>query len=169
MNTNMKWAMGGFGLAAMLAAGLAMGPLTPPAGPVADTEPSLADLEAKIDGIVGASGDVGDWQIAFIADRDDLDQFNAVRLAPGRVEVRSTTAYQGALALFDGPGGTIDGTGIPLNPANAIHFNYSFWESGARRAPSQLQVSSVVDNGLYIGYVTFRPDSVMQVEYRVLD
>ncbi|MHC4976512.1 MAG: phage tail protein [Planctomycetota bacterium] len=54
----------GAGVAAVAALGICFwavaGPLTPPAGPVADTSPSLADLDASISALAGAGAGPAD-------------------------------------------------------------------------------------------------------------
>lgn len=165
------WLVAGVSMSACVLAFGPLGGLEPPAGPIGETSPSLADLETKIDELAASTDLTGEWKTIFIAPRTDADQADAQLLVEGRVQVRRTTAFQGVMALFDGPGGTVDSDGVPLDASGAVHHNYNYNQggSGASFLPTQLESEVVVEDGLYLSYYTFSPSSsVFQIEYREL-
>lgn len=141
------------------------GELDPPEGPVSDTTPSLADLDAKIDAF--ATSDGRDKQILFIAPRDiGADEPDAFLLIPGPVRVHRTAVINGTAALFTAPGASVDASGVPLNPASAVHFNFNSDSSGG---PSQLALDHIFSEGVYVAYQSYGVAFVLQIEYEVLD
>lgn len=164
------WLIAGSALAGgVLAFAPISGELDPPAGPVADTTPSLADLEAKIDALGANGGALGGSKTIIIAPLDGSDQPTAALLVDGRVRIIRTTAFSAGFALFDGPGGTVQGSGVPINPAQAVHHNYQQILTDGIGIPSQLESDVIVENGLYIGYFTFRIPATILIEYQELD
>ena len=98
-------------VAGLVAGGVALGylagfgPLDPPDGPVAETSPSLADLEAQIAAIplgVGGTGLPADAFEARVVRDPTLPQGAIVEVLTGPVFLRSVIVRSGRIEVLDG-------------------------------------------------------------------
>jgi len=155
---------------------LALGPLDPPAGPVAETSPSLADLQTDLDEITlnlsGSAVTAGPFE-SFIAPNTGnfLSDLNGELIAEGRVYVHSISATFGIAAVFDGPG-TIDSNGRPQSgsPVARVYHNYVASGSGigAQYTTVTTPIEQVVENGLYAAWFARETNGFVTIRFKRL-
>jgi len=155
----------------------ALGPLDPPGGPVTPTEPSLADLEAKIDSIASdvASGDFesGPWQVFRApATGSGSSSLTAQLVAEGPVYVKSVTSFSSRVTVFDGPG-AINQDGQPLTDNWIARSLSRIGNSGSGNTVSlqseTVPVEQVVAQELRVAWFTDSGRSFVYVLYRELE
>ena len=171
--------MAGFGVGVLSAGAIALavgfGPLDPPAGPVTETSPSLADLEAKIDALgPGALGDLvaGPGEVfrapalGALGDNQQSDE-----IISGRVYVKSMTVAFCDATLFDGPG-SVGGDGRPASgdwiARNQQIFVASGNEFATQYTANTVPVEQIVENGLHIAWDSRQSAGFVYVLYRPL-
>jgi len=142
-----------------------LGPLNPPPGPVADTGPSLADLESG----TGLPGGLVEFEVFNVP---QLHQFTSnltgQEIAPGRVYVKSVTVSRGRVTLFDGPGAT-DSNGV-VTSGNVVGRIVQFPASlGSTRETLVVPVNAVVESGLFASWIQGDGFGFLSVTYLPLD
>lgn len=108
-------------IATLIAAGataIALGPLNPPAGPVTETSPSLAEIDAKLDQLVLNQSGTSETSAPFESFQAPLvgqltSNLSGTLIAEGRIYVESVTFARNNVYLFDGPG-SIDNNANPI-------------------------------------------------------
>lgn len=164
-------------LASTAAYMMAMGPLDPPAGPVMETSPSLAEIETKLDQVIaqqGTSGETtGPWEVFRVPAVGALsDNAQGTLVAEGRVYVHSVTSHRSVLAIFDGQGSIDGGTHLALT-SNWISRLSHYWSNSGGNGRGQIgtitvPVEQVVENGLYVAWDAETPHSYLYVLYKEL-
>ena len=154
-----------FGLGAALAGGaLALGPgLEPPAGAVADTAPSLAAIESKIDALSDPLSGVVQWESARFDGRSG-NGLPARLVEDGSVLLHKLIISGGTVVAFDGPGGNIDSAAGSVEAGAAIADLQAISSSSS----SEVALNVVANNGLYIAFRNTQ-DVHVTVLYRPLD
>jgi len=153
------------------AASAQLGPLDPPMGPIADTSPSLAELEAKIDALGGGTGiPVGGWDSFFVS--PGTDQLSTIELATGRVLLHKIVVHRAVVVAFDGPG-QMSSTGVPLA---GEPIGRAFMDFFAEDNVSKGQVTSIdhvfdtiAENGLHLAFDVKAGNASVQILYTQLD
>jgi len=145
-----------------------LGPLNPPPGPVADTGPSLADLESG----TGLPGGLVEFEV-FNAplSGSPSNQFQSTLIADGRVYVKSITSYLLNATLFDGQG-QLDNEGIPVTGEVLARSNNDITVSGngvATYQTSRTDLGVVVEDGLWAAWENRGSDGWLTVVYLPLD
>ncbi len=150
-------------LLAAVSVAIAMGPLDPPAGPVTETSPSLADLES----LIQSQAD-GPWQVKTFDSRDGLNsQNNSIEIAPGQqVLLHSINAFRASAYAFDGSG-QLSGQGT-VNSGTVVGQVASTSQSSSN---SEQAICNVLcENGLEIAWTYNGSASYfIQVYYKVLN
>lgn len=148
-----------------------LGPLDPPAGPIADTGPDLGQLLVSIDAVALANGP---WEVFTVPDSGRLADSPATQLvAPGRVLIHSVTITSiGSVWIFDGPG-TIGTPSNLVTSGNRIaHVRQgrsTQGTSGRSQVGTQtLPLDVVVENGLYAAWTTEGGEVTVTILYRDL-
>lgn len=150
---------------------LAMGPLNPPAGPVAETSPSLADLASILQ---EPRPTEGPWQVATFDMRNGpFSQNTALLLAEGPVLVHSVNVQRCTATLFNGPG-SLSGAGTIAtgNVVGRAHEDVSGSLSESFVSVSvQTDIDVVCDNGLYVAWAGNNANAsfIINVYYKPLD
>lgn len=116
----------GIGIAALAAYSAAqLGPLTPPPGPVADTSPSLADIESRaIEIQASLATQAGPWQS--ITHDGTFNQRDALTVTTNPVIIHKLIVHDGTIVLFnEGSGNVSSGgrvtAGTPIAQATNIY------------------------------------------------
>ncbi|MEN0019642.1 MAG: hypothetical protein AAF747_02030 [Planctomycetota bacterium] len=154
-----------------------LGPLDPPEGPVTDTSPSLADVDAKLDAIIASQGDCDLCEFEVFnapATGPFLDQFESVLVAPGRVYVKSVTVHFAVATLFSGAGGEVNTSGQVISGDVVGRSVALFTSSGNGRGgfnTSTVELETVVEDGLWVAWDSRASTDVgfVTVVYKMLD
>lgn len=155
---------------------LAMGPLNPPAGPVSETSPSLADLQADLEEITinlaGSAETAGPYEsFRTPAIGDFQSNLAGSLIAEGRIYVHSITHTYGIVTVFDGPG-SIDNSGRALSGnwiARSVH-NYSVGgpSISVQYTTVTTPVEEIIENGLHAAWFERSPDGFIRILYKRL-
>jgi len=147
-----------------------LGPLNPPSGPVADTGPSLAELESG----TGLPGGLLEFEV-FNAPADGaLETFLQSQLiAEGRVFVKSISGIFVRAAVFDGAG-EIDLAGRPVAPLQVVGriYNNSVGTASdglAAFSSTTVELNTVVENGLHLAVSSQESVGFVTVVFMRLD
>lgn len=164
-------------IATLIAAGataIALGPLNPPAGPVAETSPSLTDIAADLDTIIlnqtggiDTSGPFESFRTPAIGNFQR--NLSGSLIAEGRVYVHSITHTYGILAVFDGPG-SIDVNGRGVSGTWIARSFHGFNSSGgsAQYTAVTTPVEQVVENGLHAAWRETATEGFITITYKRL-
>lgn len=159
-------------LIAATAAAIALGPLNPPAGPVTETTPSLANIQADLEQILLNQTNAGQ-DLAYTAfHAPDSGEFTSsttsTPIFSGPAYVHEIIVYQGAVTLFDGPG-AIDPSDRPLttNWIGRATNNYVNGGTGRGQATSTtIPVRQNVQTGLEAAWRALSSEGSLIVLYR---
>ncbi|MEL6330744.1 MAG: hypothetical protein AAFR38_13910 [Planctomycetota bacterium] len=150
----------------------ALGPLDPPAGPVADTSPDLAEIRAQLDAIqsqqVTTAMSNGPWEVE-IVELGISDQDLSVPIVPGRNLVHAVVVYRGFVQVFDGPG-RVDNVGFPAN-GRMIGLAEQFAANsggGFGEGSTHSEINVVAENGVQLAWAGFNSSSIVALYYRPL-
>ncbi|MEL6328912.1 MAG: hypothetical protein AAFR38_04570 [Planctomycetota bacterium] len=147
-----------------------LGPLEPPAGPVSNTQPDLATLEANLTARIDALTVQVSEPVEFEVFNAPLfgplsDNLQAALVWPGRVYVKSMTTYFSRASVFDGPG-QIDGNARPIQGQIRGRSNAVYAADGGSVTT---EFGFVVENGLYVAWDQSNSDNgFVTVIYRPL-
>ena len=155
------------------------GPLDPPDGPVAETSPSLAELDEKLDqvllstGSLGGGSLIGPWDVFRAPATGNLiSSLNSQEIASGRVYVKSIAVFYAYATVFDGPG-EMDSMTRPVTPnwiaRNTQLFSSTGTEGKGQLATSHIPIDQIVENGLHVSWRSESNGGYVVVRYRVLD
>ncbi|MEN1705945.1 MAG: hypothetical protein AAFR76_12490 [Planctomycetota bacterium] len=125
--------------------------LEPPTGPVVDTQPSLASIDTKVDGVLlgqsSSSTTEGPWDSFF--QPVNSDQLSSVELTSGRTLVHKVIVYGSYSTVFDGAG-SVSTSG--QNPsANAVGQVTAIGSSNSS-ITNEVTLNIVVENGLHVAW-----------------
>ncbi|MEN0020769.1 MAG: hypothetical protein AAF747_07795 [Planctomycetota bacterium] len=171
-------ALAGLGYLAMAQAPIPGG-LEPPLGPVEDTTPSLAELEAKLDQILATRGEAvaeaaASVEVFYL--QPSGSQTEAIQVSPGRVLFRGLSGFAVDAVVFDGPGEiNIDGvvtTGTPVARVASETVRVVTSSSGQGwigLTSDSVNVDIVVEDGLYLAWGLDSANPSVAVYYTPLD
>ncbi len=162
----------GFSAAATLGLVAALGfaqpdGIDPPAGPVTDTQPSLASIEMALDDIATKSAmnelTQGPWQSLHV--QVGADQLSSIQITDGPTLVHKLIAYSSYLTAFDGPGSMEVRGGNPSGDVVA-QVNSVFVSTSINTAGETFDV--IAENGLHIAWDSDSITGTIQVLYKEL-
>ncbi len=155
-----------------------LGPLDPPAGPIQDTGPDLADLEAQLNALevslIQSELSRGPWEVFTAPDFGGLtDRPSSQLIAPGRVLVHSVTITSiGSVWIFDGPGTIATSSNLVTSGNRIAHVRQGTstqGTSGRSQVGTQtLPLDVVVENGLHAAWTTQGGAVTVTILYRDL-
>lgn len=158
------------------AAAIALGPLSPPPGPVAETSPSLDDLNTKLDLLVlNQSGNTeisGPFEVFTAPLVGGLtDNFSGTLIAEGRVYVDSISVQYCEVAVFDGPGNVDTSGQVSAGTWVARAHNVFSPNNGGTTeyTTTTTPVRTIVENGLYAAWREQYPSGFITIRYKLLD
>ncbi|MEO0482147.1 MAG: hypothetical protein AAF138_00815 [Planctomycetota bacterium] len=146
-----------------------LGPLQPPNGAVANTSPSLEEVEDQIDLIRATlNQQSGPWE-SFVRTPGShaSDQHTSIEVAPGNVRVHQITAYEAYVAIFDGPGDT--GTSGAGGTNNVVARVNSVRGPNMSGNTSVVPLNVEVQNGLHVAYDSQGSSGLIQILYSRID
>ncbi len=168
-------------IAALITAGataIALGPLNPPSGPVAETSPSLADLETKIDQVILGQSGSSELSAPFEIFKtpstgNHSSNLSGTLIAEGRVYVESVTAMFSTATVFDGPG-AIDTSGRTTTDNWISRVNQTRLQTGGppngvgQLTTTTVPIQAIVENGLHAAWFSQFDSGYVIIRYKRL-